>query len=465
MLLFVASILLVILVAFVNLSDVPTGVEGDRDAYLTEVRHQATAYEGSNFTLSLVTYNRNCSSDIEGRAVFYFLFYLDGDLWWNEYNNTQYQTWSCKKESSVTRSFSVPTWYSIRPAVHDLKIVLYWYDGNVSRLQDTVSFPVSVAVHVDRDNLVIYSYVIICLAAVFVLGFYMTTIGPLPSAVPIGPQDCTSVSDKPTKRSLRSFSETRWQSFLPLFFFIFVSWQMTNVLPRAFSVPEQLFPYLFLTIQIVYVGLLVFLIRRENSSYLGYGFVWPEETKKYVAAILLLAASYTFVAVLLPGVLQGYNLFPPLSIAEIFSLILSTSVVSFASETIFRGYFQTKITELRGFPFALVATSVMFSLYALPLSPFDPSNAFLKGLFLFFLGLFLGILYYRTKTLLCPMIFSFAISVINPLMSVEAATAEYSRFLLQLSALGLSSLLLFILTLKTGREILDQEIVCGRSLS
>jgi hypothetical protein len=61
--------------------------------------------------------------------------------------------------------------------------------------------------------------------------------------------------------------------------------------------------------------------------------------------------------------------------------------------------------------------------------------------------------------------FYFAISILNPLMSVEAVASEYSKFLLQLAATGLSSLLLVVLTLKAGRETLDQEIVCERALN
>jgi membrane protease YdiL (CAAX protease family) len=466
LLLCAVSILLIILVAFFNLSNLAGPiVEGSRDAYFTNVKHGTTAYEGKNFTWSLTTFNKNCSTDSEGRALFYFLFYLDGDLWWSEYNNTEYQTWPCKRGNSVTRSFSVPTWYSVKPAIHNLKIELYWSDGNASRLQDGVSFPVSVAVHVDRDNLVIYSYLVICLGAVFILGFYMTTTGPLPSAISTEPQDPTSVSGKQIGRMISSLPKAGWHLFLSFYFFVFASWQTINILLREFSISEQVFPYLFLAVQIVYLGVLALLIGRENSTFARYGFVWPEETGKYVAAVLLFAFSYIFVASILPGIFGGYTVFPTLSFTEVFSLVLSTLVASFASEAIFRGYLQTKLTELSGFPLALLATSLMFSLYALPFLPFDPSLVFFQILSLFVLGLFLGVLYYRTKTLLCPIVFYSAILIINGLLSVEALASEYSKFLLQLSAIGLSSLLLFVLTLKTGRETLDEEIVCEHALS
>lgn len=464
-LLFVVPILLIMLFALVNFLYLTTpGAEGARDAYFTRVKHGATAYEGKNFTLSLTTFNKNCSTDSEGRALFYFLFHLDGDVWWNEYNNTEYQTWPCKKGNSVIRGFSVLTWQSVKPAVHDLRIELYWYDGNASRLQDVVSFPVPVAVHVDRGDLVIFSYVVIFVGAVFVLGFYVSTSGPVPSAISASPQDAKSMLDGQTERTPNFWPKVHWHQFLPFYFLILASWQVINVLSQALSLSEQFLPFLYLTVQFIYIGILVSLISRENSGFKRYGFIWPEETKRYVAAILLIVASYVFIASFLPGIFEGYNVFPTLSFTAFFSLISSTLIATFASETIFRGYLQTKLTDLAGFPRALVVTSIMFSLFGLSFLPFDPSHIIFDGLSLFVLGLFLGILYYRTKTLLCPMIFYFAISILNPIMSVEAVAPEYSKFFLQLAAIALSSLLLVVLTLKSGRETLDQEIVCERAL-
>jgi membrane protease YdiL (CAAX protease family) len=292
----------------------------------------------------------------------------------------------------------------------------------------------------------------------------VSTTGPVPSAIPASPQDATSMLDEQVEGTPNFWPKVRWHQFLPFYFLILGSWQVINVLSPALSLSEQFLPFLYLTVQIIYIGILVSLIRRENSSFRTYGFVWPEETKKYVAAILLLVASYAFIASFLPGIFEGYNVFPTLSFTALFSLISSTLIATFASETIFRGYLQTKLTELAGFPRALVLTSIMFSLFELSFLPFDPSHIIFNGLSLFILGLFLGILYYRTKTLLCPMIFYFVISILNPIMSVEAVAPEYSKFLLQLAAVALSSLLLVVLTLKSGRETLDQEIVCERAL-
>jgi len=152
---------------------------GARGAYFTQVEYPAPVYEGENSVWILTAYNENCTQNGEGNASFFLKFYLDGDLWWNEYNNTDYKTWQCKKGNSITRFYTISTWATIKPVVHNLEIELYSYDGNTSQLQDGVSSSVSVAIHTGPGNLMIFSYIVVYLITIFLLGFYMLTMGAI----------------------------------------------------------------------------------------------------------------------------------------------------------------------------------------------------------------------------------------------------------------------------------------------
>jgi membrane protease YdiL (CAAX protease family) len=227
---------------------------------------------------------------------------------------------------------------------------------------------------------------------------------------------------------------------------------MIGVVFYAFSFPGGLQSAVYLAVEIAYIAVLVSLVNRENSSFGGYGFLWPEETLKYVAVSLLLAVFYSFITIVLPGIYAGYDAFPSASIMGSLSIILLSLVVSFTVEAIFRGYIQSKLTKLSGFPRALIATSVMFALFTVHFLPFDFSSFFFEVLSLFIMGVFIGVLFYRTRTLLCPIIFYFGASVIGSLVPVEAAGSEYLSLFFECVALAMSYLLLSVLVLKKERS-------------
>jgi membrane protease YdiL (CAAX protease family) len=456
-LIFFVLTVLAVLFSLINYSNLTPSqnTEGARGAYFTKVEHPATAYEGKSCVLSFTVYNKNYTTNGEGNASFYFMFYLDGDVWWSEYNNTDYQTWQCNTESSVTRGYNVPSWGTIKPVVHDLRIELYWYDRNVSQLQDVVSFPISVAVHVELGSLIISSYVFIFIIALLFLGFYMLINGPI--EIFSSPQNVTSVSSEQSVRTVSFLSKLCSRPFVCFYLFVLASWQMIGVLFYTFSFPEELRPTVYLMVQITYIAILISLIRKENSNFEGYGFLWLEETLKYVVVSLLLAVLYSFVIIIIPGIFAGYDVFPSAPSTEVFSVILLSLVASFTAETIFRGYIQNKLTELSGFPRALLATSVMFTFYELHFLPFDFFRFPFEVLSLFTMGIFIGALFYRTKTLLCPIIFYFATSILESLVPVRTVGSEYSSLFLECVALAISYFLLNVLVLKKEQATSEDE--------
>jgi membrane protease YdiL (CAAX protease family) len=428
--------------------------EGAHGAYFAKVEYPATTYGTENYTFGFAVYNKNCTTNGELNAKFYFLFYVDGSVWWNEDNSTEYQTWQCSMGSSVARIYSFSSWDTGTPTVHDVRIELYWYNGNVSKLEDVASFSISVIVHVELGSLIISGYVFIFLILLLFLGFYMLTHGPVETF--LSPQNVTSVPGEQSVRTVSFLSKLSSLPFVCFYLFVLVSWQMIDVLFYAFSFSGELQSAVYLVVQMIYVAILISLIRKENSNFGGYGFFGPEETLKYVVVSLLLAVLYGFVVIIIPGIFVGYDVFPLASSADVLSIILLSLVASVTAETIFRGYIQSKLTRLSGFPRALIATSVMFTLYMLHFLPFDFSSFLFEALSLFIMGIFIGALFYRTKTLLCPIIFYFTASIIESLVPARTVSSEYSLFF-ECLALVMSYLLLNVLVQKKEQLASEDE--------
>jgi len=447
----------IVLLSLINYSNSPSrNINGARGAYFTKVEHPATVHEGKNSTFISIVYNKNCTTNGEGNASFYFMFYLDGDVWWNESNSTGYQFWHCNTGFLVVRSYVIPPWYTMKPAVHDLKIELYSYDRNVSQLQDVASFSISVLVHVKIESMIVSNLLIIFVIVLLFLGHYMLTHGRI--EVFSSPQNATPISKEQSGRTVGFLSKLWSLPFVRFYLFIIASWQTINVLFYAFSFPEEFQPTVHLTFQIAYIIILVFLIGKENSDFEGNGFLWPEEEAlKYFVVSLLLAALYSFVIIIVPGILAGYDVYPSVPSAEILPVILLSLVATFAAETIFRGYVQGKLTKLIGFPKALIVTSVMFMLYMLNFLPFDFSRFPSDILSFFIMGIFLGTLFYKTKTLLCPIIFYFVALILESFIPVRTAGSEYSNLFLECVALVISYLLLEVLVLKKEHATLEDE--------
>lgn len=448
-LIFFASMSFVTLFVFITYPNFMSSPDskGARGAYFTQVEYPAVAYEGKDSVWNLTIYNKNCTTNGEGNASFFFKFYLDGDPWWNEYNNTDYKTWQCNKGNLVTRLYTISTWNTMKPVNHELKIELYCYNGSISQLQDAASLPVSVAIHTEPSNLIISSYITVYLIPIFLLGFYMFITGVI--KISSAPPDDPFVFDQQSSRMrISPLPKVRRQLFLCFYLFVFASWQMINVIVYAFFLQEQVQLSVYLTAQIAYIILLGLLMRREGSSFRRYGYSWPEETRKYMTISLLLAVLYSFITIITPGISTGFDVFPSPSLTEVFLPVLLALVSSFTSETVFRGYIQSKLTKIGGFPLALLITSIMFALYELTLFPFNLFRFLFEILSFLILGIFLGILFYRTKTLLCPIIFYFTILTLRLLIPIKAITSEYAELFFNFVALALSLILLIISTVK-----------------
>jgi hypothetical protein len=114
----------------------------------------------------------NCSENDQGAARFFFKFYSDNELWFDEYNSTRYRTWSCSKGSAATHQYEINPWSPIQPITHDTRIELYWYRDGTAHLEDTASFTVTVTLLIPLQHILATGYLAAYLIACFLLLSY-----------------------------------------------------------------------------------------------------------------------------------------------------------------------------------------------------------------------------------------------------------------------------------------------------
>jgi hypothetical protein len=145
----------------------------ERNASFTGVTYSARIPVDTKDTWSFTIYNSNCTQDGQGGARFFLIFYADNEQWLNEYNGTQYRTWSCNESSSVTHKYSIREWQAIRPTSHEVRVELYWEKNGTFRLEDTTSFTVDVVVHIALQHIFATGYFAAYLIVCFVLFSYV----------------------------------------------------------------------------------------------------------------------------------------------------------------------------------------------------------------------------------------------------------------------------------------------------
>lgn len=444
----VLSVLIVLIAALTMVNMVLPGLkkEGERDIYFTDVQSPSITYPEKNTTWLLTVHNENCTPSTDGNDSFFFKFYLDNEIWWNEYNATRYRVWNCSKGTSVLRIYTIPPWETLWPLAYNLKIELYWNEGNRSTLEDVVSLPLTILVRAKPNNIIIFSYLTVYLIGLALFGFYLLIIGRTEFVLRRDPgsgRNPRPLENGSVAHPLSSLSVV-W-----VYVFIFASWQVVNTIAYFFVSIEL--PILLIA-QLIFIALIVKVIEKENLSPRAYGWKWPQEGGKFVLMSLGLAILYVLVYYFGPMIFAVYYVYPSLSLQQMLVTILTAAVMSVTSETIFRSFILRKLTRSFGFPVALFATSLMFAFYSFPLFPFVASSLIYGLISLFLLGLFLGLLYRRTRKLVFPIVFYAAFMVLRAVTPIEAITLEYVKLLLEFVGFYFSVLLLFGITEQRFRE-------------
>lgn len=133
-----AIVVATISIALVNNSSLMPSVkaQGAGDAYFTGLEYSLKVYQWTEDKWNFTIYNANCEVDIWGRAWFFFKFYINDNLWWDEYQEAG--TWQLNKGSSKTRTYTVSL--GSGPTTKNVKIELYWDYEGTPYLQDTTYF-------------------------------------------------------------------------------------------------------------------------------------------------------------------------------------------------------------------------------------------------------------------------------------------------------------------------------------
>lgn len=119
-------------------------------AYFVNVEHTPRIFYGDQDIWNFTVYNENAAVDIFGRAWFFFKFYLNGSLWWDEYTDIGYPTWRCDKGTSVTRSY--PVIPPDGPTMWNVTVELYWDKDGDFYLQEVYTFKIRIDVKVVIDE-------------------------------------------------------------------------------------------------------------------------------------------------------------------------------------------------------------------------------------------------------------------------------------------------------------------------
>ena len=159
-----------------------TNQDGVKSAYIAEVYYpESEIYQSSgnmwNFTVDLTVHNANCSGNVSGQASFFFKFYRNEEIWWNEYNDSASKVWQCNMGRIQRRSYRVliPTWTGTKN--YDFKIELYWYHEDIFDLQDTACFTVTCVLLLDPRHQFVIGYLSIYSFVIIVLSVYLWATG------------------------------------------------------------------------------------------------------------------------------------------------------------------------------------------------------------------------------------------------------------------------------------------------
>lgn len=178
------------------------------------------------------------------------------------------------------------------------------------------------------------------------------------------------------------------------------------------------------------VSITVAFIKAERLDFREHGFHVPKRANRLLATSLFLAVLYVIIVIFLPGASSGFEAFPSAPIS--LDLLFATGTIllaAIAAETVLRGYVQTNLDNAYGFYPALIAVSLMFTLYTLPTTVYSTADSTeLIRLLLPILaeGAFLCFFFKETKTLLCPIAFAATVTILETFTPLQPTATDYA---------------------------------------
>jgi hypothetical protein len=169
---FLALIALLSVFIVLSFASAAKSQTGEQQATFTNVAYSATIHEGASDTWTFTIHNLNCSENGQAAARFFLKFYVDNELFFDEFNSTSYKTWLCNEGSTISHNYRINPWSTIRPIAHDVRVELYWYINGTAHLEDANVFTVAVTIHIQLQDIFATGYLIAYLIACFVLLAY-----------------------------------------------------------------------------------------------------------------------------------------------------------------------------------------------------------------------------------------------------------------------------------------------------
>jgi len=151
--------------------------EGKKDAYIKSLTYKSQIRAQTPDLWNLTVHNVNCAENDQGEAWFFFRFYIDGKLWWDEYNSTGYRTWLCHKGEFVSRGYQIKSWNILEPNSHDLKIELYRFHNGTFLLEDAITSSIVITMFMPLQHIYAFSYLAVYLIACFISLFFYHIAG------------------------------------------------------------------------------------------------------------------------------------------------------------------------------------------------------------------------------------------------------------------------------------------------
>jgi len=232
-------------------------------------------------------------------------------------------------------------------------------------------------------------------------------------------------------------------SSILLFLIVFGLWQTYYLI--HVSIPEIQVSYtyaLYFAIYLASLAIFIFLVKLRKSTLSEHGFKEPANTNRCL--ILSVSSIMFYLAVtLLPGFIWGFSSPPyPHTFTYFVFTIVNAITVSLTTESIFRGYIFKNIMGKHGFFTSLYASSIMFSLYQIPiptLAAMSPDRIityiFTDIMPIFAAGLFLGFFFYKTGwSLIGPIIFRTGILLYLFLPPVMATPPWWMKLTFEVTA-------------------------------
>lgn len=199
-----------------------------------------------------------------------------------------------------------------------------------------------------------------------------------------------------------------------LFLVVFSLWQAYFLVNTAFPQTPVLYIYvLYFTVNLADLAVFFTFVKLGKSKLSEHGFKEPTNMRLCLALSIFSIILFLTIT-LIPGIIWGFSSppFPHTFFHFVFS-ILNAIIVSLTTESIFRGYIFKNMIDKYGFFASLYASSIMFSLYQIPIPTLTTMSAndiityiFTGVLPLFAAGLFLGFFFYKTGwSLIEPIVF------------------------------------------------------------